>query len=93
MSKKPVLHDVNLFNRVVEILEQARTNVVRTVNSQMVISYWLIGREIVEEEQRGEARAEYGKQLIEDLSRQLTQRYGKGFSTTNLRSFRQFFLS
>jgi len=57
MSKKPVLHDVNLFNRVVEILEQARTNVVRTVNSQMVISYWFIGREIVEEEQRGEARA------------------------------------
>jgi predicted nuclease of restriction endonuclease-like (RecB) superfamily len=93
MSKKPVLHDVNLFNRVVEILEQARTNVVRAVNSQMVISYWLIGREIVEEEQRGDARAEYGKQLIEDLSRQLTQRYGKGFSTTNLRYFRQFYLS
>ena len=51
-----------LFDRVVTILEQARTNVVRTVNSQMVIAYWLIGREIVEEEQQGQDRTESGGQ-------------------------------
>ncbi len=61
-----------LFERVVSILEQARSNVVRTVNSQMVIAYWMIGREIVDEEQQGESRAEYGKRLIEELSSRLT---------------------
>ena len=82
-----------LFERVVSILEQARSNVVRTVNSQMVIAYWMIGREIVDEEQQGASRAEYGKRLIEDLSSRLTKRYKKGFSTTNLRYFRQFYLA
>ena len=82
-----------LFERVVRILEQACSNVVRTVNSQMVIAYWMIGHEIVEEEQQGEARAEYGKRLIEGLSRHLTERYGKGFSVANLRNFRQFYVT
>jgi len=82
-----------LFERVVAILEQARSTVARTVNSQMVIAYWMIGREIVEEEQQGEVRAEYGKRLIEELSLRLTTRYKKGFSTTNLRYFRQFYLT
>ena len=82
-----------LFERVVSILEQARSNVVRTVNSQMVIAYWMIGRAIVEEEQQGEPRAEYGKRLIEDLSFRLTKRYKKGFSSTNLRYFRQFYFT
>lgn len=86
-------NSIQLFERVVSILEQARSNVVRTVNTQMVIAYWLIGREIVVEEQHGEARAEYGKRLIEDLSFRLTKRYQKGFSTTNLRYFRQFYLA
>ena len=82
-----------LFERVVTILEQARTNVVRTVNSQMVIAYWLIGCEIVEEEQQGQGRAEYGARLIEKLSRQLTERYGKGFSVPNLKNFRKFYVT
>lgn len=94
MNKVILTEDSNaLFERVVSILEQARSNVARTVNSQMVIAYWLIGREIVEEEQQGEARAEYGKRLIEELSFRLTKRYKKGFSTTNLRYFRQFYLT
>ena len=80
-----------LFDRVVSILEDARTHVSRTVNSAMVVAYWLIGREIVEEEQQGAERAEYGRELIEALSRDLTECYGKGFSTTNLRYFRQFY--
>ena len=82
-----------LFWRVVSILEQAQGNVVRAVNTNMVLAYWLIGREIVEEFQRGEERAEYGKQLIEELSVRLTERYGKGFSIANIKNFRQFFLA
>ena len=80
-----------LFERVVLILEQARGNVVRAVNSNMVLAYWLIGREIVEEIQSGEERAEYGKQIIENLSAQLTARYGRGFSAPTLWNFRQFY--
>ena len=81
----------NLFDRMVSILEQARGNVVRAVNNNMVIAYWLIGREIVQEIQGGEGRAEYGKQAIEQLSEQLKGKYGRGFSVTNLRYFRTFY--
>ena len=81
----------NLFDRVVFILEKARANVVRSINNNMVIAYWLIGREIIQEIQGGEERAEYGKQVIEQLSVRLTEKYGRGFSTTNLRYFRTFY--
>lgn len=87
---KPASGD--LFDRVVSILEQARANVVRAVNNNMVIAYWLIGREIVQEIQGGEQRAEYGKQVIEQLSVRLTEKYRRGFSTTNLRYFRTFYM-
>lgn len=80
-----------LFDRVVRILEDARTNVVRTVNSQMVIAYWLIGREIVEELQAGNHRAGYGKQLLSELSAALSERFGRGFSVPNLTLFRKFY--
>jgi len=80
-----------LFDRIVSILEQAKSNAVKAVNSNMVIAYWLIGREIVEEIQQGEDRAEYGKRVIENLSIKLTERYGKGFSGTNIKYFRLFF--
>jgi len=81
-----------LFDRVVSILERARVAAVRTINTQMTVAYWLIGREIVEEEQRGQTRAAYGAQLIDELSKSLTDRYGRGFSVPNLRNFRQFYL-
>lgn len=80
-----------LFDRVAAILEKGRANVVRAVNSQMVLTYWLIGREIVHEIQGGEDRAAYGQQVMRELSKQLSQRYGRGFSLTNLQYFRQFF--
>jgi predicted nuclease of restriction endonuclease-like (RecB) superfamily len=83
----------NLLGRVVSILEQARSNVVRAINSNMVIAYWLIGREIVQALQGGEERAEYGKRILDNLSAHLTERYGKGFSATNLRYFRVFYLA
>ncbi len=81
-----------LFDKIVSILEQARSNVVRVVNNNMVIAYWLIGKSLVEELQGGEERAEYGKKIIEELSGNLNKKYGKGFSTTNLWYFRQFYL-
>lgn len=80
-----------LFDRVAFILDQARASVVRSVNNQMVIAYWLIGREIVKEAQGGDERAEYGKKVLEELSARLSQRYGRGFSMTNLRYFRLFY--
>lgn len=82
-----------LFDRVVSILEQARGNVVRSVNTNMVLAYWLIGREIVEEVQRGEGRAKYGEKVIDDLATRLTGRYGSGFSPTTLQYFRKFYLA
>lgn len=82
----------SLFNRIVSILEEARSNVVRSVNTNMVLAYWLIGREIVQELQGGEERAEYGKQVIEKLSKQLTELYGQGFSEQSLQNFRRFYL-
>lgn len=81
----------SLFDRVVSILERVRGNVVRAVNSNMVMAYWLIGREIVQDVQGGEERAEYGKQVIEELSKRLTERYGKGFSSPTLWKYRQFY--
>ena len=76
---------------IVDILEEAPSHVARTVNSAMVVAYWLIGREIVEEEQKGQKRADYGKAVIEDLSKRLTGRYGKGYSTVSLWNMRKFY--
>jgi predicted nuclease of restriction endonuclease-like (RecB) superfamily len=81
----------DLFDRVVSILEQARANVVRAVDNNMVIAYWLIGREIVQELQAGDDRAAYGERVLAKLSERLLKRYGKGFSVTNLRYFRLFY--
>jgi len=80
-----------LFDRVVSILEQARGNVVRAVNSNMVLAYWLIGREIVEEIQGGEERGGYGTQVLKELSVNLNDRYGSGFSVPSLQNFRKFY--
>lgn len=82
-----------LFDRVAAILDEARGNVVRTVNTQMVLAYWLTGREIVQELQAGEERAAYGKQVVRELSRRLGEGYGRGFSLTNLQYFRTFYLT
>ena len=81
----------DLFTRVASILEQVLGNVVRSVNTNMVFLYWMIGREIVLELQDGEGRAQYGKRLIESLSQQLTERFGSGFSEQSLQNFRRFY--
>jgi predicted nuclease of restriction endonuclease-like (RecB) superfamily len=86
------LQNKALFSQVVELLQNARQQVLRTVNSTMVFTYFEIGRMIVEEEQNGKDRAEYGKQLLKGLSKQLTNEFGKGFSIDVLERIRKFYL-
>lgn len=81
------------YSRVRDILETARATVARSVNTTQVVANWLIGREIVEEEQRGKKRADYGEMLIEELAERLKTDFGPGFSTRNLRNMRQFHLT
>ncbi|MCF6314378.1 MAG: PDDEXK nuclease domain-containing protein [Verrucomicrobiales bacterium] len=83
----------DFFSEVKNILSQARASAVRSVNSVMVDAYWTIGQRIVEEEQGGSARAQYGKRLLEELSHQLSDDFGSGFSVANLRNMRQFYQS
>jgi len=80
-----------LFQQVVELLQNARQQVLRTVNQTMTITYFEIGRMIVEEEQSGKDRAEYGKQILKGLSEQLISEFGKGFSVENLDRMRKFY--
>lgn len=83
----------NLYARIAELLQAARQTVVRAVNQTMVYTYFEIGRMIVEGEQEGKHRAEYGKQVLEELSNQLSAEFGKGFSIVNLRQMRAFYLA
>lgn len=81
-----------LYGRVCEILEAARGNIARTVNTTQVIANWLIGREIVEEEQHGKKRAGYGAELLADLAARLKAEFGVGYGVDNLELFRRFYL-
>ena len=81
----------SLADAIATQIEQARGQLRQAVNSIIVQSYWEIGRLIVEDEQQGESRAEYGKQQLQQLSQQLTERLGKGFDITNLRKMRTFY--
>lgn len=75
-----------------QIIEQGRRAAYAAASQIAVATYWNIGRRIVEEEQKGAARAQYGKALIKNLAEELTHEYGAGFSDRNLRNFRQFYL-
>jgi len=88
---KPVLN-TQLYAQIVGLLQAARENVIHTVNRTMVLTYFEIGRMIVEEEQNGKERADYGKALLKELSHQLTNEFGKGFSVDNLENMRRFYL-
>lgn len=81
-----------LAQRISELLTEARGRIVQSVNHTMVLTYYEIGRMIVHEEQNGNERADYGKQLIKTLSIKLTADFGKGFSQRNLEQMRQFYL-
>ena len=81
------IHDVR------EIVSKARQQAYSAINSAMVEAYWKMGKRIVEEEQQGQARADYGKQLLKSLSKALTEEFGKGFSVGSLYYYRQFYLT
>ena len=76
-----------------ELLENARKNVAQQVNTQLLTPYWNIGRIIVEYEQQNQIRADYGKQTLRELSKELTREFGKGFSRSNLQNMRAFYLA
>ena len=88
----PVVYGATLTD-VAGVLDAARRAAARSVNSIMTAAYWLVGRRIVEYEQGGAERAEYGAELIRRLSVDLTERYGRGFSVSNLRQMRAFYLA
>ncbi len=84
--------DNELFEQIAKLIETARHSVIRTTNVTMVTTYFLIGRQIVEHEQKGEQRAKYAQNTLKNLSLSLKQRFGKGFSEDNLSSMRRFYL-
>ncbi len=90
-EKAVQVNETTLILDVKKIIQQAKSKAYTAVNSAMVQAYWLTGRRIVEEEQGGEKRAEYGKYVIATLSRELTAEFGRGFSVRSLREFRQFY--
>lgn len=94
-ASKPVQHKPAEYEKVlsgvVELLDAARRASARVVNSLMTATYWEIGRRIVEHEQGGQKRAEYGEELLEGLSRDLTKKFGRGFGIIQLRTMRQFY--
>ena len=83
----------NIFDDARKIVETARREAYAAINQTMVSAYWQLGKRIVEEEQNGKNRAEYGKQLLKQLSQSLTEEFGKGFSINQLYYFRQFYLT
>jgi hypothetical protein len=82
----------SILTNVAELLEQARRLSARSVNAIMTATYWEIGRRIVEFEQDGEERAEYGQALLKKLSKDLTDKFGRGFSRQNLQQMRAFYI-
>jgi len=90
-KRPPKAAKVGLYGRVREILDAARTGIARTVNTTQVMANWLIGREIVEEEQRGKRRAGYGTALLSELAERLHADFGTGYGVDNLELFRRFY--
>lgn len=83
----------NLFHQASAHIEDARNRVQRSINSEMVKAYWQIGKNIVNAEQLGESKAQYGKFILKELSERLTNKYGRGFSISTLKDIRQFYLT
>lgn len=81
----------NLYQTIREIITLSRQRIYRMANSALLETYWQIGKIIVEDEQNGQAKAEYGKATLKNLSNQLTMEFGKGFDDSNLRNMRAFY--
>lgn len=83
----------NFLKDISELLDGARRQAKTAVNLSMVYAYYEIGRRIYEEEQQGKERADYGKYLLKEVSDYLLKKFGKGFSVTNLKQMRKFYLT
>lgn len=81
----------NLFDKIAELIESSRKKTASAINLTMVYTYFEIGKMIVEEEQQGKERAEYGKSVLKNLSAKLSEKFGRGFSVDNLQNMRRFF--
>lgn len=82
-----------IYTKIRRIINESRGNIVRAVNSEMLAAYWHIGKIIVEEEQKGKSRADYGRKVLENLAEKLTSDFGKGFDDSNLWNMRKFYLT
>ncbi len=92
-GKGPLVGYQETLSDLVELLQAARRNTIRSVNTIMTTTYWLIGKRIVEQEQRGQSRASYyGEELVEKLAQDLSQQFGRGFSERGLWRMRRFYL-
>lgn len=83
----------DVYAEISNLLKEARKSIVSNINTTMTKTYFLIGKRIVEEEQNGNERAEYGENLIKNLSKRLTEEFGKGFSATNLKQMKSFYIA
>lgn len=92
MSNPVSQHYNTLLGRISDTFTDGQAKTIQAINSGLVMTYWQIGQHTVEFEQQGNASAEYGKQLLPNLSRDLKLKHGKGFSLSNLQRFRQFYL-
>ncbi len=93
MTKLERSINLDFYNKIVVLLNNARKKAVQTVNTTMVYTYFEIGRIIVDEEQKGKERAEYGKKILKKLSQKLNKEFGRGFSVDNLENMRKFYLT
>lgn len=92
MNQEPTATTHALFDQIADLIRQARQTVAAAANLAMVHTYYEVGRMIVEDEQAGQARAAYGKNVLKDLSQRLTETFGKGFSVDNLERMKKFYL-
>ncbi len=92
-NTQPATADTGLLESIRTLITEARAQVRHTINQAMVQTYWQIGQLIVEHEQQGETRAQYGKAQLKQLSARLTDEFGKGVDVTNLRNMRRFYLA
>lgn len=91
MTNKP--SNNKFHSQILSLLQSAKNKVVRSVNHTMVVTYFEIGKMIVEEEQDGKERADYGKEILKGLSSVLKKEFGKGFSVDNLENMSKFYLA
>jgi hypothetical protein len=93
MNKLKENNSHDFFNLVASLLKEAKKIVVNNINQTIVLTYFEIGRMIIENEQKGKERAEYGKAVLKELSKRLTSEFGKGYSVYNLERMRKFYLT